>query len=165
MISVSSIWTRFRNGLKCVLSHIRWWIKHATQMGSTESLEFTLEQEVGLEAEVSSEPELTSESERHLEPKVTAKPFEANTDNDQITMLGTQFYTFCIWRRIVTWLPNEYMLPNPDSIRILLPMTADSYRNLFCVPYRNPLILVDEQVWNRIKAALPKDYQLPKAIV
>jgi hypothetical protein len=69
---------------------------------------------------------------------------------------------FRIWRNIMTRLPDEYDIPNPETVNSLLPMTADYYRNLFANPSPHLHLLVDEQIWMKIKAALPQNYKIPE---
>ncbi|MBB6669395.1 hypothetical protein [Cohnella nanjingensis] len=86
--------------------------------------------------------------------------YQANSDVN-IDLSSTSFSPFGIIRIIATSLPYDYEIPNPESLRVILPMTADHYRSLFSVPTSQPNMLVDDQVWLRIKAALPKGYLLP----
>jgi hypothetical protein len=93
-------------------------------------------------------------------PESRSISYQANSDMN-IDLSDTSFFHFGIFRIIATSLPDDYGIPNPESMRILLPMTADHYRNLFLIPSSQPNMLVDDHVWLRIKAALPKDYLLP----
>jgi hypothetical protein len=76
----------------------------------------------------------------------------------------TFFHDFRVWQIVTTSLPNDYVLPNPESVRILMPMTADFYRSLFSSRSVNPELMVDDQIWKRIKAALPTHYKIPDPI-
>jgi hypothetical protein len=73
----------------------------------------------------------------------------------------TLFHDFRILQIVTASLPDDYVLPNPESVRILLPMTADFYRSLFSSPSVHLELMVDDQIWKRIKAALPLDYKIP----
>jgi murein tripeptide amidase MpaA len=69
--------------------------------------------------------------------------------------------SFPIWRNIMTRLPDEYDIPNPEIVHTFAPMTAEYYRHLFPHSSQHPHLLVDEQVWTKIMAALPPNYSIP----
>jgi hypothetical protein len=77
---------------------------------------------------------------------------------------GTLFHDFRVWQIVTASLPDDYVLPNPESVRILLPMTADFYRSIFSSPAVHPDLMVDDQIWKRIKTALPPHYKIPKTV-
>jgi hypothetical protein len=77
---------------------------------------------------------------------------------------GTLFNDFRIWRDVTTSLPDDYVLPNPESVRILMPMTADFYHSLFLSSSARADLMVDDQIWKRIKAALPPHYRIPDLV-
>ncbi|TVY02159.1 hypothetical protein [Cohnella terricola] len=76
-------------------------------------------------------------------------------------MPGISFYDLRVWRKVTESLPDDYVLPNPESMRMLLPMTADFYRSLFLISSARPDLIVDDHIWKRIKAALPSNYKIP----
>jgi len=77
-------------------------------------------------------------------------------------MPGIPFYDLNVWRKATASLPDDYVLPNPETMRTLLPMTADFYHSLFLISSDRPDLIVDDQVWKRIKANLPPRYAIPK---
>jgi hypothetical protein len=71
------------------------------------------------------------------------------------------FHDFRIWKDLTALLPDDYVIPNPESMRILLPKTAGFYNSLFLPSSAYPDVLIDDQVWRRIKEALPPEYKIP----
>jgi len=82
----------------------------------------------------------------------------ANGTSEQIETIEDQ----ALWQNIMTRLPDEYDIPNLETVHSLLPMTADYYRDLFTNPSPNQHLLVDEQIWMKIKVALPQNYKIPE---
>ena len=77
------------------------------------------------------------------------------------SLLDIPFISFQIWTKVSVNLPPDYLLPNPETVQLLFPKTADYYRNLFTTTSINQHVMVDDQVWRRIKDALPKHFKIP----
>lgn len=131
---------------------------------------------------------LSNRSERTRKETVTLEQIEANDKSEQLEANDTELLeavedptvfvpiketpnqampteqpqSFPIWRNIMTRLPDEYDIPNPEIVQSFAPMTADYYRHLFPNSTQQAHLLVDEQVWMRIMAALPHNYTIPE---
>jgi hypothetical protein len=61
---------------------------------------------------------------------------------------------------------NEYT-PTPSvekSTESFDLVSSDNYNSLFSTPLSTPEVVVDSQVWNKIKASLPQDYVIPNPV-
>ncbi|MFB5269738.1 hypothetical protein ACE41H_23570 [Paenibacillus enshidis] len=73
---------------------------------------------------------------------------------------GVPFIDFGDWRELVDKLPQQYMIPDPDMNGVIRPKMANHYRDLFSAQSIDPNLMVDPEVWQQIKDALPKDYKI-----
>ncbi|RKP56222.1 hypothetical protein D7Z26_06170 [Cohnella endophytica] len=102
-----------------------------------------------------SNEELVPEAVPQFTPQVLPQVFREPDIPD------TPYLNFQLWTKISVNLPPDYKLPNPDSVDLLFPKASDYYRNLFALASKNQHVMVDDQVWRRIKEALPGDFQIP----
>ena len=69
------------------------------------------------------------------------------------------------WEKIIESVPQNFVLPNPESIAVFQKMKGDSYNLPFTNKTLTSNIFVDSQTWEAILQNLPIDYQLPHLLV